>query len=91
MSGRQIREKLFNLLNAEQQHELIDFITEVKTLTRQTADVSYAPLSLRSAWGAEDLSEEMQIGDLYLSLDKRMVCVRGKKIELSRSRPFITL
>lgn len=83
-SGRQIGEKLFVLLEAEQQKELIHYIID-----KNKQNSSYAG-SLPSVLNVSDLQSdyeksftEIREGDLYFCLEERKVCVCDREIELT--------
>lgn len=83
-SGWQIGEKLFVLLEAEQQKELIHYIID-----RNKQNSSYAG-SFPSVLNVSDLQSdyeksftEIREGDLYFCLEERKVCVCGREIELT--------
>lgn len=83
-SGRQIGEKLFVLLDPEQQKELIHYV-----LSKSKQNSSYIS-NLPSALNISDLQSdyakpltEIREGDLYFCLEERKVCVSGQEIELT--------
>ena len=83
-SGRQIGEKLFVLLDAEQQKELIHYV-----LARNKQNSSYTdnpPSALNTSDLQSDYAKpltEIREGDLYFCLEEREVAVQGKKVDLS--------
>ena len=79
MSGGEIGETLFNLLNAGQQQEFLTFALEVQKLTAHVA----SSLSLPAEHRKKNLLTEAQMGDLYFCLEERKVCMRGRKVELT--------
>lgn len=83
-SGKQIGEKLFVLLDAEQQKELIHYV-----LARNKQNSSYIG-NLPSVLNISDLQSdyvkpltEIREGDLYFCLEERKVCVESREIELT--------
>lgn len=90
-SGKQIGEKLFVLLSAEQQRELTHYV-----LTRNKQDFAPAenPCVISHASTLQANAKlpltEIHEGDLYFCLEEREVSVRGKKVDLS-AREFNTL
>lgn len=90
-SGKQIGEKLFVLLDAEQQRELSHYV-----LTRDKQDFALAENSYAISHASTPQADielpltEIQEGDLYFCLEEREVSVRGKKVDLS-AREFNTL
>lgn len=83
MSGWQIGERLFNLLDIGQQNDLIDFIFEVKRLVDHIDDTSRVSLSRKVEQSNLESLTEIQIGDLYFCSEERRVCVRGQRIDLT--------
>lgn len=61
MSGREIGETLFNLLDAGQQQEFLAFALEVQKLTGYAA----SPLSLPAEHRKKNLLTEAQMGDQF--------------------------
>ncbi len=83
-SGRQIGEKLFVLLDPDQQKELIHYV-----LSKNKQNSSYID-NLPSTFNISDLQSdyakpltEIREGDLYFCLEERKVCVSGQEIELT--------
>lgn len=83
MSGWQIGERLFNLLDIRQQHDLFDFIFEVKSLVDHIDDTSRVSLSRKVEQRNLESLTEIQIGDLYFCSEERRVCVKGQSVELT--------
>lgn len=83
-TGRQICEKLFVLLNAEQRADLTRYV-----LSREQPNAAFRPDSvlLRSGSALQMDSmpplTEIQEGDLYFCLEERKVCVCGQEIALT--------
>lgn len=83
-SDRQIGEKLFILLNAEQQKGLIHYV-----LARNKQNSSYTsdlPFVLNASDLQSDYAKpltEIWEGDLYFCLEERTVCISNREIELT--------
>lgn len=89
-SGRQVGEKLFNLLNAEQQCELIDFILDVEKLATHTANLPFAFSSRQKVPDSNKTLTEIQVGGLYFCLEEHQVSICGQTINLT-AREFAAL
>ena len=89
--GKQIGEKLFVLLDAEQQRELTHYV-----LTRNKQDCAPAENSYVISYTSTLQADvelpltEIQEGELYFCLEEREVSIRGEKVDLS-AREFNTL
>ena len=83
VSGRQIGEKIFNMLNAEQQHDLVDFIMDIEKLVGRTTDIPCVSLPRQVAQDNIEPLTKIQIGDLYFCPEERRVCVQGQSVELT--------
>lgn len=85
-SGRQIGEKLFALLTAEQRRDLTKFVLENESGNPTPADSLYLPI-FRGKYSlpkkANQPLTEVREGDLYFCLEQRLVTVRGQVIELT--------
>lgn len=89
--GRQIGEKLFILLDAEQQRELTHYVLTRNKQDCTSAENSYAISHTSTPQADVELPlTEIHEGDLYFCLEERKVSVRGKKVDLS-AREFSTL
>ena len=89
--GRQIGEKLFILLDAEQQRELTHYVLTRNKQDCTSAENSYAISHTFTPQADVELPlTEIHEGDLYFCLEERKVSVRGKKVDLS-AREFNTL
>ena len=89
--GRQIGEKLFILLDAEQQRELTHYVLTRNKQDCASAENSYAISHTSTPQADVELPlTEIHEGDLYFCLEEREVSVRGKKVDLS-AREFNTL
>ena len=85
-SGRQIGEKLFALLSADQQRELAQFILEGTTSRININDIPYQAI-FRDKYSIPQKSNypltEVLTGDLYFCLEQRLVTIREQPIELT--------
>ena len=85
-TGRQIGEKLFTLLSADQQRELAQFVLERTTGCINFTDVPYQTI-FRGKYSIPKKSNhpltEVQVGDLYFCLEHRLVTIREQPIELT--------
>lgn len=83
-TGRQICEKLFVLLNAEQRADLTRYVLrwEQTGATFRTDSVSIHSGSALQVTSMPPLTE-IQEGDLYFCLEERTVRVRGQEIALT--------
>ena len=85
-TGRQIGEKLFVLLSADQQRELAQFILEGTTSRVNINDMPYQTI-FRGKFSIPQKSNhpltEDRAGDLYFCLEQRLVTVRGQVIPLT--------
>ena len=85
-TGRQIGEKLFALLSADQQRELAQFILEATTSRININDIPYQTI-FRGKYSIPKKSNhpltEVQVGDLYFCLEHRLVTIREQPIELT--------
>lgn len=83
-TGRQICEKLFVLLNAEQRADLASYILSRKQprVAFRTDSVSIYNGSALQTDSMPPLTE-IQEGDLYFCLEERKVCVCGQEIALT--------
>jgi len=89
--GRQIGEKLFVLLDAEQQRELTHYVLTRNKQDCASVENSYAIFHASTPQpDVESPLTEIHEGDLYFCLEEREVSVRGKKVDLS-AREFNTL
>lgn len=89
-TGSQIGEKLFNLLNTEQQYDLIDFILEVEKLTAYSADLPRASMFRSIFPNSANPLTEIHVSDLYFCLEEHRVSVCGRQIDLT-AREFDAL
>lgn len=81
--GGQIAEKLFVLLDAEQQHGLIQYVLDRIEQENALAGIPLAaPKNLLQMEPAPPLTK-IHEGDLYICLEERKVCVGGQEIELT--------
>lgn len=78
-TGRQIGEKLFTLLTLDQKKDLIKYISEVGLDKTETSQITY-DIALKEA---EKPLTEIQIKDLYICLEQRIVRVRDRAINLT--------
>lgn len=83
VSGRQIGEKVFNLLNAEQQRDMIDFIMDIEKLVGHSDDIPCASLPQQIGQSNSKSLTEIQVDDLYFCLEERQVSICGQKIDLT--------
>lgn len=85
-SGRQIGEKLFVLLTADQKKELTRFVLENETSFVDPADTPYQTF-FRGKYIIPQQTKhpftEIQKDDLYFCLEQRLVTVREQIIELT--------
>ena len=85
-SGRQIGEKLFVLLTADQKKELTRFVLENETSFVDPADTPYQNI-FRGKYTIPQQAKhpftEIQKDDLYFCLEQRLVTVREQIIELT--------
>lgn len=83
-TGRQICEKLFVLLNAEQRVDLTRYVLsrEQPSAVFRTDSVSIHSGSALQTAAMLPLTE-IQEGDLYFCLEERKVCICGQKIALT--------
>ena len=85
-TGRQIGEKLFALLSADQQRELAQFILEETTSRVNINDMPYQAI-FRGKYSIPQKSNhpltEARAGDLYFCLEHRLVTIREQPIELT--------
>ena len=85
-TGRQIGEKLFVLLTADQKKELTQFVLEDKTGGVNSADIPCYPIF----HGKYSVSKrpgppltEIREGEIYFCLEQRLVIVREQIVELT--------
>ena len=84
-TGRQIGEKLFALLSVSQKKELAQFVRDYEAGNLPT-DVPYSTLFRGQYFispQADQPLTEIQEGDLYFCLEKRLVTVRSQVIPLT--------
>lgn len=85
-TGRQIGEKLFILLTADQKKELTQFVLENESGSPTLADSLCLPI-FRGKYSipkkANQPLTEVQEGDLYFCLEHRLVTIREQPIELT--------
>lgn len=81
-SGRQIGEKLFALLDADQRKELKKYICEQGVCNSLPED-SHSFSNLKAVYDLEKAPTEITEGDLYICLENRFVSVRDRTIELT--------
>ena len=85
-TGRQIGEKLFILLTADQKKELTQFVLENGSGSPTLADSLYLPI-FRGKYSipkkANQPLTEVQEGDLYFCLEQRLVMIRKQPVELT--------
>ena len=85
-SGRQIGEKLFALLTADQRWDLTKFVLENEPDISTPVDSLSLPI-FRGKYStpkkANQPFTEVREGDLYFCLEQRLVTVRGQVIELT--------
>lgn len=83
-TGRQICEKLFVLLDAEQREDFTSYALRSKQLDTafRTDSASIHGISALQMDSTPPLTE-IQEGDLYFCLEERKVCVRGQEIALT--------
>lgn len=83
-SGRNIGEKLLNMLDGERKKELIQYILEIELQNSNAMNSSHsAVFQSEQQSNVECLMDEIYIGDLYFNRNNRMVKVRGKEIDLT--------
>lgn len=80
-NGRQIGEKLFTLLRAEQQQEFIQFI--LNRIERMDWSVKYVSLPYETLKYDEQPLTEIREGELYFCPELRKVCIGSTEIELT--------
>lgn len=82
--GRQIAEKLFVLLDAEQQQDFTRYVLDRSDQNEALAGIPDAALESPSLQ-TESTQPLMEIreGDLYFCLEEHKVCVSGQEIELT--------
>lgn len=89
--GKQIGEKLFVLLDAEQQRELTHYVLTRNKQDCAPAENSYVISHTSTIQADVELPlTEIQEGELYFCLEEREVSIRGEKVDLS-AREFNTL
>lgn len=83
-SGRQIGEKLFALLDTEQQKDLLQYILNRENLS-DFPDSFLCTVSKCHGFqnGSVQPLLEIRKGDLYFCLEERKICVRNQEIELT--------
>lgn len=83
-SGRQIGEKLFALLDTEQQKDLLQYILNRENLS-DFPDIFLCTVSKCHGFqnGSVQPLLEIREGDLYFCLEERTVCVGSQEIELT--------
>ena len=81
-NGKQIGEKLFAVLDAEQKKELTQYIFE-----RDSQDAIDTPVVIIPNHDPREHQKhpltKIHEGDLYFCLEQRMVCVRNQEIDLT--------
>ena len=85
-TGRQIGEKLFTLLSADQQRELAQFVLERTTGCINFTDVPYQTIFRGKYSIPQKMNHpltETRSGDLYFCLEQRLVTIREQPIELT--------
>lgn len=88
---KQIGEKLFVLLDAEQQRELTHYVLTRNKQDCAPAENSYVISHTSTLQADVELPlTEIQEGELYFCLEEREVSIRGEKVDLS-AREFNTL
>lgn len=88
--GKQIGEKLFVLLDAEQQRELTHYVLTRNKQDCAPAENSYVISHTSTLQADVELPlTEIQEGELYFCLEEREVSIRGEKVDLS-AREFNT-
>ncbi len=89
-SGRQIGEKLFALLDTEQQKDLLQYILNRENLS-DFPDIFLCTVSKCHGFqnGSVQPLLEIREGDLYFCLKERTVCVGGQEIELTAKEFYI--
>ena len=96
-SGKSIGEKLFFVLSPKQKEELIQFIIEVEGKSGKGEErfpdmVLYSNLLGLNKLQLQRPFTEIEIGELYLCLEQRRVCVRNIEIHLTMKEfDFIVL
>lgn len=81
-NGRQIGEKLFALLNEQQQRALTQYVLDRKN-KRVDAPVRVVPKHQQSPSPEAPSFTEVQVDDLFFCLEERKVLVRGQEIPLT--------
>ena len=85
-TGRQIGEKLFVLLTADQKKELTQFVLEDKTGGGNSADIPSYPI-FHSKYSVSKRTgpplTEIREGEIYFCLEQRLVIVREQIVELT--------
>jgi DNA-binding response OmpR family regulator len=79
-SGRQIGERLLNLLDTEQQRDFLDFSLNVAKQAGPSADFD-AVQPTTSSISAPTAS--IQIGNLNICPEQRLVTIQGQKVDLT--------
>ena len=86
-SGKEIGEKLFVLLNLEQQQELKQFIMDVDCGKIKITDILSCPFGSHVVCCLDKnvfkSMSEIQMGDLFFSLEQRLVMIQNKVIDLT--------
>lgn len=85
-TGRQIGEKLFTLLSADQQRALAQFVLERTTGCINFTDVPYQTIFRGKYSIPQKMNHpltETRSGDLYFCLEQRLVTIREQPIELT--------
>ena len=90
VSGRQIGETIFNLLNAEQQYDMINFIMDIEKLVDHTTGFPCVSSPQQIEQSNSESLTEIQVGNLYFCLEERRVSVCGRQIDLT-AREFDAL
>ena len=84
-TGRQIGEKLFALLSVSQKKELAQFVRDYEA-GNLPADVPYSTLFRGQHFISQQADQpltEIQEGDLYFCLEKRLVTVQSQVLSLT--------
>lgn len=81
-NGKQIGEKLFAVLDAEQKKELSQYVFEWRSHKDNEDPVIIIPHQYSQEQQRHPLTE-IQEGDLYFCLEQRVVSVRGQEVELT--------
>ena len=85
-TGRQIGEKLFVLLTADQTKELTQFVLECEAINTNSVEVPCYPVFHGKYFVSKRTGQpltEIREGEIYFCLEQRLVTIREQPIELT--------